>query len=132
MQEKCSLYWLPSINLTIDEVMLKFEGRITQKIIISDKSISTEFKIFALGDSGYIYNWKCTRPELTEEVLAEKTWISVNISRSDNLSFFLNPTQSVIVQLNQYLSIYVQKELFVYWKSAIALKECRITIIVTI
>jgi hypothetical protein len=36
--------------------MLKFEGRSTQKITIPGKLIPTGFKIFALGDSGYIYN----------------------------------------------------------------------------
>ncbi len=36
--------------------MLKYEGRTSQKITIPDKPISTEFKLFALGDSGYIYN----------------------------------------------------------------------------
>jgi hypothetical protein len=36
--------------------MLKFKGRTSQKITIPGKSIPTGFKIFALGDSGYIYN----------------------------------------------------------------------------
>jgi hypothetical protein len=36
--------------------MLKFKGRTTQKITIFDKPIPTGFKIFALGDSGSIYN----------------------------------------------------------------------------
>jgi hypothetical protein len=36
--------------------MLKFKKRTTQKITIPSKPISTEFKIFALGDSGYTYN----------------------------------------------------------------------------
>ena len=52
--------------------MPKFEGRTTQKITISGKSISTGFKIFALGDFGYIYNWECTRSELVEGFLTEK------------------------------------------------------------
>jgi hypothetical protein len=49
--------------------MIKFEGRTTQKITIPGKPISTGFKIFALGDSGYTYNWECTRPGLVERVL---------------------------------------------------------------
>jgi Transposase IS4 len=27
LRQKCLFYWLPSINLTVDEVMLKFKGR---------------------------------------------------------------------------------------------------------
>jgi Transposase IS4 len=49
-------YWIPSTNLTINEIMLKFEGRTTQKITIPSKPIPIGFKIFALGDSGYTYN----------------------------------------------------------------------------
>jgi Transposase IS4 len=29
LRQKYSIYWFPSINLTVDEVMLKFEGRST-------------------------------------------------------------------------------------------------------
>ena len=36
--------------------MLKYKERTSQKIIISDKSILTEFKLFALDDFDYIYN----------------------------------------------------------------------------
>jgi Transposase IS4 len=90
LRQKCSFYWLPSTNLTVDEIMLKFEGRSTQKITIPGKPIPTGFKIFALGDSGYIYNWECTRPSLAEGVLTGKTRISVKIPKSDDVTF-LNP-----------------------------------------
>jgi len=36
--------------------MLKYEERTSQKITIPGKSILTGFKLFALDDSGYIYN----------------------------------------------------------------------------
>jgi Transposase IS4 len=91
LRQKCSFYWIPSINLTVNKIMLKFEGRTTQKITISGKPIPTGFKIFALGDSGYIYNWKCTRPGLAEGVLTEKKRISISISNSTAFTL-LNPT----------------------------------------
>jgi Transposase IS4 len=69
--------------------MLKFKGRTTQKIIIPGKPIPIGFKLFALGDSGYIYNWECTRPGLAEGVLTEKKRISINIPNS-TISTFLN------------------------------------------
>jgi hypothetical protein len=71
--------------------MLKFEGRSIQKITIPGKPIPTGFKLFALGDSGYIYNWECIRPGLTEGALTEKKQISINIPNS-TISTFLNPT----------------------------------------
>ena len=120
--------------------MFKFEGRITQKITIPCKPISTGFKIIALRDSGYILKWECIRPGLAEGVLEEKKWISVSISNSD-ISVYLNPTQSVVICLIKYLDIYVQKglffhlfldNLFVCWKSAKALKERGIAVTKTV
>jgi Transposase IS4 len=119
---------------------LKFEGRTTQKITIPGKPILIGFKLFALGDSGYIYNWECTRPGLVEGVLTEKKRISVNISNSI-ISTFLNPTQSVVIRLIECSSIYINKglsfhlfldNLFVCWKSAIALKERGIAVTGTV
>jgi Transposase IS4 len=116
---------------------LKFKGRTTQKITIPGKPIPTGFKLFALGDSGYIYNWERTKPGLAEGVLTEKKRISVNILNS-TISTFFNPIQSVIIRLIKYLSTYINNgflfylffnNLFVCWKSAIALKERGIAII---
>ena len=70
--------------------MLKIKRRLTQKITISIKSIFTGFKIFALGDFGYTYNWKCIRPGLAEGLITVKKYISVSILNSE-LSIFLNP-----------------------------------------
>jgi Transposase IS4 len=120
--------------------MLKFKGRTSQKIIISGKPILTGFKLFALGDSGYIYNWECIKPGLAEGVLTGKKLISVTVFDS-TVSTFLNPTQSVVIRLIQCLSIYIIKgllfhlfldNLFVCWKSATALKERGIAVIRTV
>ena len=61
-----------------------------KKIIIPGKPIPIGFKIFALGDSGYTYNWKYTKPGLAKRVLIEKKRTSINISNSKLFSF-LNP-----------------------------------------
>jgi hypothetical protein len=52
--------------------MLKFKGRTTQKVTIPGKLISIGFKIFALGDSNYIFNWECSRPGILEGVSIKK------------------------------------------------------------
>jgi Transposase IS4 len=120
--------------------MLKFEGRTTQKITIPDKPIPTGFKIFALEDSGYTYNWKSTRPGIAEGILMEKKRISVFIFNS-SIFTFLNPTQSVVIRLISCLSVYIENglsfhlfldNLFVCWKSAMALKERGIAVIGTV
>ncbi len=76
--------------------MLKYKERTSQKIIISDKSILTEFKLFALDDFDYIYNWECIKSGIVEEILKEKKKISILISNS-SISTSLNLTQSVII-----------------------------------
>jgi hypothetical protein len=79
-------------------------------------------------------------PTSSSLVLTEKKRISVSISNSIDFTL-LNPTQSVVIRLIEYLSIYINKglsfylfldNLFVYWKSAIALKECGIAVTGTV
>ncbi len=62
--------------------MLKFEERTSQKITISYKSILTRFKLFALNDFNYIYNWKCTRLNIIEQILRERKKVSISIPNS--------------------------------------------------
>ncbi len=120
--------------------MLKFEERTSQKITIPDKSILTEFKLFALGDSGYIYNWECTRSGIAEGILREKEKVRISIPNS-SLSTSLNPTQSVVIRLANSLSKFVKDELFfhfyldnlfIYWKSTQTLKERGIAVTETV
>ena len=70
--------------------MIKFKGPLKQKFTISIKPIFIGFKIFALGDFIYIYNWECIRPGLAEGLKIIKTCISVSILNS-KLSIVLNP-----------------------------------------
>jgi hypothetical protein len=111
-----------------------------QKITIPGKPIPTRFKIFALGDFNYTYNWECTRPGLAEGILLKKKRISISISNSST-SVLLNPTHSTVIRLISCLSIYIKNglsfylffdNLFVCWKSAMALKERGITVIETV
>ncbi len=120
--------------------MLKYEGRTSQKITILGKLISTGFKLFALGDFGYIYNWECTKPGITEGILRERKKVSISNSNS-SISTSLNPTQSVIIRLANSLSKFIENELFfhfyldnlfVCWKSAQALKERGIAVTGTV
>ena len=91
LRQNFVFYWIPSTNITVNEVIIKFEGRTSQKVTISDKSIPTEFKIFALADSGYILNWECIRPGLNKGLLVVKKCVSVSISNSIKTTL-LNPT----------------------------------------
>jgi Transposase IS4 len=120
--------------------MLKFEGRTTQKITIPGKSIPIGFKIFALGDFGYTYNWEYIKSGLVEGVLTGKKQIFIKIPNS-SISTFLNLIQSIIIRLIKCLSIYIEKglsfylfldNLCIYWKSATPLKERGISVTGTV
>jgi hypothetical protein len=73
--------------------MLKFKDKTAQKITIFRKPIFIGFRIFTLGDSGYILNWEYTRLGLTEGILKEKKRVFIFISNSNfSISILLNPT----------------------------------------
>ena len=89
--------------------MLKFKGQTTQKVTISGKFISTEFKLFALGNSDYICNWECTKPGLNKDLITAKKLVSVSFSNFTQ-STLLNPTQSVIIRLIRYLTHFIEQK----------------------
>jgi hypothetical protein len=66
LREACQRYWVPGTNLTIDEIMIKFEGRSHGKTTIPGKPIPVGFKLFACGDEGYVWNWEATAPQILE------------------------------------------------------------------
>ena len=89
--------------------MIKFEGRTSQKVTIPGKPIPTGFKIFALADFGYIFNWECTKPGLNKGLLAVKKCVSVSILNSTKITL-LKSTQSVIICLILCLSIFIEQK----------------------
>ena len=141
LRQKSVFYWLSNTNITVDEVMIKFKGRTLQKVTIPDKPIFTGFKIFALADSGYIFNWECIKPGLNEGLLTTKKCISIFILDSSKTTL-LNPTQSVVIRLTSCLSEFIKQKkknfhmfldnLFTSWKSVQTLKEREIAITETV
>ena len=49
--------YVPSSNLSIDEMMVKCQGRSAHTLIMKNKPISQGYKLFALADHGYTYSW---------------------------------------------------------------------------
>ena len=141
LRQKSAFYWISSTNITVDKVIIKFEGRTSQKVTIPDKPIPTGFKIFALADSGYIFNWECIKPGLNEGLLTAKKCVSISIPNSLKTTL-LNPTQSVVVRLVSCLSMFIEQKklsfymfldnLFTSRKSVQALKEREIAVTRTV
>ena len=88
LRQKCQEYWDIGSHLTVDEIMISFDGRSIQKVTIPVKPIPVSLKLQRLEDKGYIYNWEATRPKLAEfqqntskfSVLISKTTPPVYIS----------------------------------------------------
>ena len=56
-QKRCQECYVPSSNVAIDEIMVKFEGRSVHTLRMPKKPVDHGYKVFALADSGYIYGW---------------------------------------------------------------------------
>lgn len=57
IRQNCQRLWSPGSHLAIDEAMIAFRGRSHHKIKLPNKPIKEGFKIWGIGDSGYIYDW---------------------------------------------------------------------------
>jgi hypothetical protein len=49
--------YTPSLNVTINEVMVGFRGRTLYKVKFKNKLIKERYKQWCLGDHGYIWSW---------------------------------------------------------------------------
>ena len=121
LHQKCQKYWNIRFHLTVDEIMISFNGRSIQKITISAKSISIGLKLQGLGDKDYIYNWKATRSKLAE---FQQDMIKFSVSIPEmipSVYAFLTATQFIIIKLVNSLSkgrqfhLYLDN-LFICWR----------------
>ncbi|PWW71842.1 hypothetical protein C7212DRAFT_30895, partial [Tuber magnatum] len=53
----CQQYYLPSLNVTMDEMMTRFGGRSHHTYCMLSKPITEGYKVFTLCNIGYTYNW---------------------------------------------------------------------------
>jgi len=80
--------FLPSANVLVDEMMIGFLGRSAHTIKMPNKPIRLGYKILALCDAGYTYDW-----ELTSRVEG----FSIAVPQSKR--YPLSPTSSVVLQM---------------------------------
>jgi len=83
--KKC---FLPSINTAIDEMMIQFWGRSALTIKMPNKPIGLGYKVLAVCDAGYTYDWK-----LTSQVKDFAT------SVEQKKPYTLLPTSSAVLQM---------------------------------
>jgi len=86
---KCSKNcFLPSTNVAIDEMMIRFQGRSAHTIKMPNKPISLGYKVLALCDAGYTFDW-----ELTSRIT------SFASSKQIKKPYPLSPTSSAVLQM---------------------------------
>jgi Transposase IS4 len=49
--------WSSSSHLAIDEAMIAYRGRSSHKVKLLNKPIKEGYKVWVLGDAGYVYDW---------------------------------------------------------------------------
>ena len=51
----CKRYYIPGTEVAIDEIMVRFHGRLADTYKMLNKPIKQGYKIFALADNGYVW-----------------------------------------------------------------------------
>jgi len=57
IRDRCQKYYLPASNVTVDEMMIRFGGKSYHTYRMPSKPIKEGYKVFALCDTGYTYDW---------------------------------------------------------------------------
>jgi hypothetical protein len=57
IRKACQKYWIPGAHLAVDECMIPYFGHTRHTIKAPHKPIKQGYKLWALGDYGYIFNW---------------------------------------------------------------------------
>ena len=80
--------YLPATNVAIDEMMIRFLGRSAHTIKMPNKPIGLGYKVFAVCNAGYTYDW-----ELTSHMEGFAT------SVQQKKPYLLSPTSSAVLQM---------------------------------
>jgi Transposase IS4 len=103
IRQNCRANWSPSSHLTVDESMAAYRGRTYHKTKLKNKPISEGYKMWVLGDNGYVFDWLWHSQEEGPEDIPKRGLI-VPRKRSDRTEpIRLAPTFAVPIKLAQNL-----------------------------
>ena len=57
VRQNCKKFWQSSSHLAINEAMIAYRGQTLHKVKLLNKPIKEGYKVWILGDSGYVYDW---------------------------------------------------------------------------
>ena len=58
VHQASSKYYTPQMNISINEVMIRFHGRSRDTFKMPNKLIDEGYKVFCLVDCGYVFNFR--------------------------------------------------------------------------
>ena len=109
LRTACRQAYSPSSNIAIDEAMVAFKGRSRDTIKIKNKPIDTGYKLWCIGDHGYIWSWLFhSRVDGVESFTKgqQTRWSQQKINENDEIfekSTLLAPTFALILRLASQL-----------------------------
>jgi Transposase IS4 len=57
IKSNCKALWSSCSHLAVDEAMIAYRGRTRHKVKLLNKPIKEGYKVWVLGDAGYVYDW---------------------------------------------------------------------------
>jgi Transposase IS4 len=70
-RDACPKYYIPSSNLAIDKLMIRYFGRSIYTYKMPNKPIHQGYKLFAIAEHGYIWHfiWSSRRYSFKSEII---------------------------------------------------------------
>ena len=103
IRRNCSANWTPSSHLAIDEAMIPYQGRSKHTVKLKNKPISEGYKVWVLGDSGYVYNWLWHSRENGPEGIPKGGLRVQQKVPQGPTSVHLAPTFALVIRLAEHL-----------------------------
>jgi Transposase IS4 len=106
VKENCKAFWRPSSHLAIDEAMIAYRGRTSHKVKLPNKPIKEGYKVWVLGDNGYVYDWlwhsRIDGPEGIPQEGLDVTRVK-KTELTELTTVHLAPTFALVIRLAQHL-----------------------------
>lgn len=107
IRQNCQQLWEPCSHLAIDEAMIPFRGRTHHKAKLPNKPIKEGYKIWAVGDAGYILDWlwhsRLDGPESIPANGLTVDRVTGTFKDGEKTQVHLAPTFALIIRLAQRL-----------------------------
>jgi Transposase IS4 len=118
VKQNCKALWSPSSHLAIDEAMIAYRGRTIDKVKLSNKPIKEGYKVWVLGDVGYVYDWLWHSHVDGPESIPKK---GLEIDRVESTKLtkltkvYLAPIFALILRLAQCLCVIHPERVFCFF-----------------